>query len=250
MKKHTILIVIAVALIINAIFLGIIAFRGHLTDFSHSSQSIDSISNIEWRKSRAAQLAKQIVCKNLYYPNSYSLSELEVDSLFYGYMTDPNVVNQAVQLIEARSKVSEIESDVEQSNNKYLEAQNTLKVFGSNGVFWRHRKDRDEALNNLNIDKDRLSKAKTNYESVRMSLQNTLRNRKTTNDGNFTGWQVYCRYRAQTNNGTMTFGSVILFLDEKMKDCNFRYTIDDGNCDYDDIKEVIKQTLEKSNENY
>lgn len=250
MKKQIILIVIAIALCLNAIFLGIIVFKGNFSFMSHSGLPTDSMSIQEWRENKAANVAKKLVCENLYYPNSYSLAELEVDSLFYGYMTDPNVVNQAVQLIEARSKVSEIESDVEQSNNKYLEAQNTLKVFGSNGVFWRHRKDRDEALNNLNIDKDRLSKAKTNYESVRMSLQNTLRNRKTTNDGNFTGWQVYCRYRAQTNNGTMTFGSVVLFLDEKMKDCNFRYTIDDGNCDYDDIKEVIKQTLEKSNENY
>ena len=249
MKKQIILIVIAIALCLNAIFLGIIVFKGNFSFMSHSGLPTDSMSIREWRKNKAANVAKKLVCENLYYPNSYSLAELEVDSLFYSYMTDPNVVSETVQLIDARSKVKDVENDVESSKDVYLEAQNTLKIFGSSGVFWRHRKERDDALNNYNVDKERLHNAKEKYELAQEILQNTLGNRDTTNDGKFVGWQVYCRYRAQTNNGTVTFGSVIFFLDDKMQNCNFRYTIDEGNKDYEDINNTIKQMLESNQRN-
>lgn len=244
--KQFILLVITSALILNAIFLGIIAFKGNFNFMSHSDLPKDSMSILEWRQHKAADVARHLISENLYYPNSYSLASLEVDSLFYNYMTDPKVVYEAVQLIEARSKINEVEKDVEQSTDFYLEAQNTLKIFGSSGVFWRHRKERDDALKNLNIDKVRLLNAKENFDSIQETLQKTLQSRDETNDGKFVGWQVYCRYRAKTNNGIISFGSAILYLDNKMQNCNFRYTINEGNKDYEDIKNTIKQTLESN----
>ena len=172
--------------------------------------------------------------------NSYSLADLRVDSLFYGYMTDPQTVQSAIQLIDAQTELRNAEGDVESSNNTYLEAQNTLKVFGSSGVFWRHRKDRDEALESLNSAKERLRRAKENVEQLR----EVIRSRNTSNDGKYVGWQIYCRYRAQTNNGTISFGSNVFLLDPKMQNCVFRYSLDEGDKDLDDIKQAIESTLE------
>lgn len=241
MNNKKLLEIICLALIVNAFLLGIIAFKGcGFRAGSVSNTPVDSMAFPEWRQNRAAAVARRLVCENLYYPNSYSLADLRVDSLFYGYMTDPQTVKSAIQLIDAQTELRNAEGNVESSNNTYLEAQNTLKVFGSSGVFWRHRKDRDEALENLNSAKERLSRAKEDVEQ----LKETIRSRDTLNDGKYVGWQVYCRYRAQTNNGTISFGSNVFLLDSKMQNCVLRYSLDEGDKDLDDIKQIIESTLE------
>lgn len=238
--KQIILTVIAIALVANAIFLGVLAFKGNTGSGSlFSREPVDSLSNTEWRQAKASIFVEKIIKSNLYYPDSYSLAEIQVDSLFYSYMADPSTVNAAIQLIDAESELGSAQGSVESANNSYLEAQNTLKVFGSSGVFWRHRKDRDEAAQTLQNAKAELNSAKDKVTQ----LKSVIKNRDTSQDGKYIGWQVYCRYRAQTNKGTVSFGSNLFLLDPKMEKCIGTFSIDEGNKDFDDIKKVIESTL-------
>ena len=125
------------------------------------------------------------------------------------------------------------------SERNYLDTKNTLKVFGSSGVFWDHQRQYNEAKREYNQIKTHISTLKNDIEQ----LKEVIRKRDTSQDGNFIGWQVYCRYRARTNNGAITFGSVLFLLDRKMQNLINRYSIDEGNMDLDDIRKQIESVL-------
>lgn len=240
MKKQRTLIIIAIALVINAIFLGVIAFHGNGFSLNlKGNTSVDSMANPEWRQSKAEAVVKELICQNLYFPDSYDPVEIRVDSLQYGFMTDQTTVSAAVQLIDSLSALDRAENDYSNAERNYLDTKNTLKVFGSSGVFWDHQRQYNEAKREYNQIKIHISTLKNDIEQ----LKEVIRKRDTSQDGNFIGWQVYCRYRARTNNGAITFGSVLFLLDRKMQNLICRYSIDEGNMDLDDIRKQIESVL-------
>lgn len=240
MKKQYILIIIAAALVVNAILLGVIAFHGGGFSLGLKQKTpVDSTANPEWRQNKAAAVARELVCQNLYFPDSYDPVEIRVDSLQYGYMSDLTTVRAAVQLIDSLSILDRTENDYSNAEKKYLEAKNTLKVFGSSGVFWAHQREYNQAREEYNQVKTHISTLKNDIEQ----LKNVIRKRDSSQDGKFIGWQVYCRYRARTNNGTITFGNALFLLDKQMQNLCYRYSIDEGNKDVDDIQKQIESVL-------
>lgn len=240
MKKQYILIIIAVALVINAILLGIITLHG--SGFSLGLKGIspvDSMANPEWRQSKAEAVAKKFVCQNLYFPDSFDPVEVRVDSLQYGYMTDQATVSAAIQLIDSLSALERTENEISNAERDYLNAKNTLKICGSSGVFWDNQRIYDKAKEKYSQVKTHISTLKNDIEQ----LKNIIKKRDTSQDGKFIGWQVYCRYRARTNNGTIIFGNALFLLDKQMQNLCGRYTIDDGNKDLDDIRKQIESVL-------
>lgn len=240
MKKQYILIIIAVALVINIIILSVMVFHGNGFSLGLKENTlVDSIANPEWRQSKAEAVAKELVCQNLYYPDSYDPVEIRVDSLQYSFMTDQTTVGAAIQLIDSLSALERAENEYSSAEREYLNSKNTLRVFGSSGVFWSNQREYNEAKEKYNHTKTHLSTLKNDIEQ----LKKAIRKRDTSHNGKFIGWQIYCRYRARTNNGTITFGSVLFLLDQKMQNLSFRYSIDDGNKDADDIREQIESVL-------
>ena len=73
--------------------------------------------------------------------------------------------------------------------------------------------------------------------------QKIIRNRSTERDGEFIGWQVIHRYRASNSAGVVSFGNVLFILDPTMKQCYFRFSLDDDEKNLKSIRTTIEKEL-------
>ena len=71
-----------------------------------------------------------------------------------------------------------------------------------------------------------------------------IRNRDTSMDGEFIGWQVAHRYRAANSKGEVSFGNVLYILDPTLSKSYFRYSLESNNKNnLESIREVIESEL-------
>lgn len=201
-KKVIIAVVLSISVILNIVF---IVEKCSDSVPSENEESIDV-------KELASNAVKTEICKNLYIPESYDPVEIKVDSLYSGPLLDSDCYQAAIILIDKRKELPEAQSS-------YEEAEHTLRNFGSSGVFWKHKPERDEAKRRLDSIIEDIAKA----EEVIKNKCDTFTKR------DFIGWVVYHKYRAKANNGNVSFGKVCYCFDKSFDNVIAQYSVDKDN---------------------
>lgn len=228
MKKNLLYIALAFSMLINVAVLCVL-LKGNISSTTKEEESPKEVSpfaDYNKRQTAAENAVRRYVCENLYYPNSYDPVSTKVDSVFYNYLTDEDCVKAAFELIDLRKSY-------ESAKGTYDENVNNIKVFGGSGVFRDHTINRDKAAAEMKDLKPKIEKR----EAI-------IKNRDSSMDGKFIGWQVIHRYRASNSNGVVSFGDVLYVLDPEMNQYYFRYSLEENdNKNLKTIKRVIEELL-------
>lgn len=225
MKKILFPILTAISVIVNIILI-VTLFNGSRNNSIDADADKNKFKDIEYRRSRAETLLQQIITDNLYFPESYNSVSTSIDSVFHGPLTDAECLKAASELIKFKAQLPGAE-------DSYKEAVHTLKIFGSSGVFWRHAEEKKNAEERLNSLKSKIAKR-----------EEVIKQRDTSNDGKFIGWQVTHRYRAQTKGGDPSISDVLYILNPDMTSWMFRYSLDKTDSDnLNELDKIIRQTL-------
>ena len=228
MKKNLLYIALAFSMLINVAVLCVL-LKGNISSTTKEEESPKEVSpfaDYNKRQTAAENAVRRYVCENLYYPNSYDPVSTKVDSVFYNYLTDEDCVKAAFELIDLRKSY-------ESAKDTYDENVNNIKVFGGSGVFRDHTINRDKAAAEMKDLKPKIEKR----EAI-------IKNRDSSMDGKFIGWQVIHRYRASNSNGVVSFGDVLYVLDPEMNHYYFRYSLEEhDNKNLKTIKRVIEELL-------
>ena len=228
MKKNLLYIALAFSMLINVAVLCVL-LKGNISSTTKEEESPKEVSpfaDYNKRQTAAENAVRRYVCENLYYPNSYDPVSTKVDSVFYNYLTDEDCVKAAFELIDLRKSY-------ESAKDTYDENVNNIKVFGGSGVFRDHTINRDKAAAVMKDLKPKIEKR----EAI-------IKNRDSSMDGKFIGWQVIHRYRASNSNGVVSFGDVLYVLDPEMNQYYFRYSLEENdNKNLKTIKRVIEELL-------
>lgn len=228
MKKNLLYIALAFSMLINVAVLCVL-LKGNISTTANEEKAqkeVSSFADNNKRQAAAENAVRRLVCENLYYPNSYDPVSTKVDSVFYNYLTDEECVKAAFELIDLRKSY-------ESAKYTYDENVNNIKVFGGSGVFRDHTINRDKAASEMKELKPKIEKR----EAI-------IKNRDTSMDGKFIGWQVIHRYRASNSNGVVSFGDVLYVLDPEMNQYYFRYSLEDNDDkNLKTIKRVIEELL-------
>ena len=228
MKKNLLYIALAFSMLINVAVLCVL-LKGNISSTTKEEESPKEVSpfaDYNKRQTAAENAVRRYVCENLYYPNSYDPVSTKVDSVFYNYLTDEDCVKAAFELIDLRKSY-------ESAKDTYNENVNNIKVFGGSGVFRDHTINRDKAAAEMKDLKPKIEKR----EAI-------IKNRDSSMDGKFIGWQVIHRYRASNSNGVVSFGDVLYVLDPEMNQYYFRYSLEENdNKNLKTIKRVIEELL-------
>lgn len=226
MKKKNIYIVLALSVFTNVFVLFNLFIPSDERPLEEVKTSV--LMDNEKRLEMAKSAVRKLVCDDLYYPNSYDPVTTTVDSVFYSYMTDKVCIDAAIKLIDLRNSYSSAKASYEDDDWH-------IRFFGNQkGPFLeRERNGRAESAKEMK----RLSK-EIKEEQLR------IKNRNLSRDGEFIGWQVVHKYRASNSNGVVSFGNVLFVLDPQMKQCYYRFSLDDnGDKSIVAIKNVIEQEL-------
>lgn len=228
MKKNLLYIALAFSMLINVAVLCVL-LKGNISSTTKEEESPKEVSpfaDYNKRQTAAENAVRRYVCENLYYPNSYDPVSTKVDSVFYNYLTDEDCVKAAFELIDLRKSY-------ESAKDTYDENVNNIKVFGGSGVFRDHTINRDKAAAEMKDLKPKIEKR----EAI-------IKNRDSSMDGKFIGWQVIHRYRASNSNGVVSFGDVLYVLDPEMNQYYFRYSLEENdNKNLKTIKRIIEELL-------
>ena len=228
MKKNLLYIALAFSMLVNVAVLCVL-LKGNISSTTKEEESPKEVSpfaDYNKRQTAAENAVRRYVCENLYYPNSYDPVSTKVDSVFYNYLTDEDCVKAAFELIDLRKSY-------ESAKDTYDENVNNIKVFGGSGVFRDHTINRDKAAAEMKDLKPKIEKR----EAI-------IKNRDSSMDGKFIGWQVIHRYRASNSNGVVSFGDVLYVLDPEMNQYYFRYSLEENdNKNLKTIKRVIEELL-------
>ena len=228
MKKNLLYIALAFSMLINVAVLCVL-LKGNISSTTKEEESPKEVSpfaDYNKRQTAAENAVRRYVCENLYYPNSYDPVSTKVDSVFYNYLTDEDCVKAAFELIDLRKSY-------ESAKDTYDENVNNIKVLGGSGVFRDHTINRDKAAAEMKDLKPKIEKR----EAI-------IKNRDSSMDGKFIGWQVIHRYRASNSNGVVSFGDVLYVLDPEMNQYYFRYSLEENdNKNLKTIKRVIEELL-------
>lgn len=223
MKKSTLYIVLAVSVVINIVLLCLFLPRS----CSSKEDKGPDFSNLKFRQGTAEAMAKNLVCENLYYPESYDPVNTTVDSVFYNYLTDADCLNAAIKLIDLRNEYESAKSSYE-SNDWTIRFHHNM----SGPLLEHEREARAEAS----------AKMKELQPKIE-SQQQIIRNRSTAKDGEFFGWQVIHRYRASNSAGVVSFGNVLFVLDPTMTHCYYRFSLDEDEKNLKNIRTTIENEL-------
>lgn len=226
MKKHITFLVLLLSLILNIVLLCIINYAADRRGTENNTDQ-GSAKNKEELQRRAESFVRTTVCENLYYPDSYDPVKTTIDSAYFGPLTDPNCVKAAGELIDLRSQYLSAQA-------AYNEAVDEFKFFGRTDFGHSHwGKDRDTA------------KAKMEELQAKIERrQSIIKNRGTSMDGRYIGWQVVHRYRAANSDGVVSFGNILYIVDPDFTECYFRYSLDDNDKNnFEMIKDVIYSEL-------
>lgn len=227
MKKYLLYGLLVLSVLTN-IFVLCYAFSDKDKSASEKSSNEDTValSNYENRQKTAEIAIKKLVCDNLYYPQSYDPVSTQVDSVFYNYLTDVDCVEAAIELIDMRKAY-------ETAKDSYDENNNNIKTFGGSGVFHHFTVDRNAASAKMKELRPKIERREL-----------LIKNRDTSKDGTFIGWQVIHRYRASNSNGVVSFGDVLYILNPQMNQYFLRYSLDKNDeHNLESIKRVIESEL-------
>jgi len=222
MKASTIKILLVLSVILN-IVLGVILLLN--ASSINDKTTAEDVVDMATLQSRAESFVRNTICETLYYPQSYDPVKTTIDSVFYNYLTDSECVQAAEELIDLRSQYSN-------ALYSYNDAVDHIKFHGMTDLGTFHwGKDRDAAKSKMKALQEKIDRC-----------QLIIKNRDTSKDGNFIGWQIIHRYRASNSEGVVSFGDVLFVMNKDMTKYYFRYSLEEN--DSKNLKN-IKETIEK-----
>lgn len=226
MNVKTTKLILSLSVLLN-IILGCLFFLKSCSNSQSANKNIDRKEDLVTLQNKAAGYMRNAICENLYYPDTYDPVKTTIDSVFYGPLTDGECVQAAVELIDLRSQYSS-------TQHAYNDAVDHIKFHGITDLGTFHwGKDRDEAKAKMQNLKEKIEQRQTN-----------IRNRDTSMDGEFIGWQVVHRYRAANSKGEVSFGNVLYILDPTLSKSYFRYSLESNDKNnLESIREVIESEL-------
>lgn len=232
MKKNLLYVALALSVLTNVVVLCLF-LKSNNSDASidrnqkeEQKKDIIPFEDYNIRQQAAEKAVRKFVCDILYYPDSYDPVSTKVDSVFYNYLTDVDCVKAASELIDLRKSY-------ESAKYSYDLYEDNIKIFGGSGVFRDNTINRDRAAAEMKELKPKIEKR----EAI-------IKNRDSSKDGKFIGWQVIHRYRASNSDGVVSFGDVLYVLDPQMNKYYIKYSLEEkDNKNLKAIKRIIEEVL-------
>ena len=172
-----------------------------------------SLSNEE----KAEKLIKETLKDYLYHPESYEPISTQIDSMFIDVTTIEPIMKISEDIEDLLSKINRCESKIESAESSMdIWAPNGYSSQFSRGEYTRAKKDKEEAMANLEKYNKKLS-------SQIIALKDNV---SKYHKGEFTGWAVSHRFKSLNGAGTMTIpGEMIFFCDTEFADSSSKCKI-------------------------
>lgn len=233
MKKNILYLVLALSLIANIFFISYYVREKIALKAATEEKAKQDFSNVEYRDNKAKATVRKLVCDKLYYPSSYDPVSTKVDSCFYNYMTDIRCISLAQDILNLQESYNYAKKEFDRNDE-------TIRFHGNMGGSFlaNERKKRADA-----------SKEMESLKEQMMEKAKLIKDRDTSRDGEFIGWQVIHRYRASDKDGNVSFGDVLYILNPEMDDMILRYMLDeDYKVNLTSIRNVIEYALSLDDE--
>ena len=193
------------------------------------------------REKRAEKIAKETVVKSLYYPDTYEPVETVVDSAYVSIYTNTDALDAAYKIIDLKQELENLQWDYEQA----LSDVSLYGDFSYDRSTYRKEKYR-QAKGELADAEKKLK----NCEADLKKQENIIRTcYETINEGEFCGWGITHRFRAENGNGNKLIGDVLILTDKDMENVVNVFTSDE----FDDhninkLQDVIDEVLDEESE--
>lgn len=193
------------------------------------------------REKRAEKIAEETVVKTLYYPDTYEPVETVVDSAFVSIYTNQEALAAAYEIIDLKQELENLQWDYEQA----LSDVSLYGDFSYDRSTYRKEKYR-QAKGELADAEKKLK----NCEADLKKQENIIRTcYETINEGEFCGWGITHRFRAENGNGNKLIGDVLILTDKDMENVVNVFTSDE----FDDhninkLQDVIDEVLDEESE--
>lgn len=190
------------------------------------------------REKRAEKIAEETVVKTLYYPDTYEPVETVVDSAFVSIYTNQEALAAAYEIIDLKQEREHLQMD-------YSSALSSVSLWKDSwGSYSREQyrqakeelADAERKLKDCEADlKKQKTIIRTCYEAI--------------NEGEFFGWGIAHRFRAENGNGNKLIGDVLILTDKDMENVVNVFTSDE----FDDhninkLQDVIDEVLDEESE--
>lgn len=194
------------------------------------------------RERRAEKIAKETVVKNLYYPDTYEPVETVVDSAYVTIYTNRDALSAAYEIIDLERERERLQMD-------YEHALSSVSIYGDytyGRSAYRKEKHR-QAKEELADAEKMLKKCEADLKRQKTIIRTCY---ETINEGEFCGWIIAHRYRAENGAGMTRMGDILILTDKDMENIVNVFTIDE----FDDhninkLKDVIDEVLDEEIEN-
>lgn len=193
------------------------------------------------REKRAEKIAEETVVKTLYYPDTYEPVETVVDSAYVSIYTNTDALDAAYKIIDLKQELENLQWDYEQA----LSDVSLYGDFSYDRSTYRKEKYR-QAKGELADAEKKLK----NCEADLKKQENIIRTcYETINEGEFCGWGIAHRFRAENGNGNKLIGDVLILTDKDMENVVNVFTSDE----FDDhninkLQDVIDEVLDEESE--
>ena len=190
------------------------------------------------REKRAEKIAEETVVKTLYYPDTYEPVETVVDSAFVSIYTNQEALAAAYEIIDLKQEREHLQMD-------YSSALSSVSLWKDSwGSYSREQyRQSKEAL----ADAERkLKDCEADLKKQKTIIRTCY---ETINEGEFFGWGIAHRFRAENGNGNKLIGDVLILTDKDMENVVNVFTSDE----FDDhninkLQDVIDEVLDEESE--
>lgn len=198
-------------------------------------------------QSKAEKLAKYYIQSVLYVPDSYEAISTTFDSAFYSPIMDELTINKAQEILEAEKRIPELERELERIERNIKSAKSSMSIWSDSRSSYaknQYQEAKDDYAKALNQQSEKEAEIQETSKSISDGESFILERMKTEERmGQFVGWGIVHKYRAETRGGMKTIGNVILFADSTFNEV--RYVIDEDDQEQTEYLERILDIIEK-----
>lgn len=187
------------------------------------------------REKRAEKIAEETVVKTLYYPDTYEPVETVVDSAFVSIYTNQEALAAAYEIIDLKQEREHLQMD-------YSSALSSVSLWKDSWGSYS-REQYSQAKEELADAERKLKDCEADLKKQKTIIRTCY---ETINEGEFCGWGIAHRFRAENGNGNKLIGDVLILTDKDMENVVNVFTSDE----FDDhninkLQDVIDEVLDE-----